>query len=192
MRPVQEVMENALDEFFSGQAALDGKCLVDYVEFDTHYEVAFEDRPVSEAKAVIQPRGMTALLDAIGRGSVALGDKLSALPEPHRPGKVLVVVVTDGMENASREWTADKVKELVSDQQDTWNWDYVFLGANIDAVETGNQYGFKADKSLTFNIHDSEAVMGTSQVLSAYATNYRSAGVATFSEEDRKKAQKGS
>lgn len=181
-------MTDALNEFFNGQAAVEGKCLVDYVQFDTQYEVVYNDKPVAGAEAVIQPRGGTALLDAIGKGTTDLGNKLAALPEAHRPGKVLVVVVTDGYENSSREWQADTVKALITEQQDVWKWDYVFLGANIDAVAVGDLYGFKADKAMTFNIHSGEYVMATSQALNAYATTYRGGGAAAFSDEDRKKA----
>lgn len=185
---VNKEMENALNSFFQDQAALDGKCLVDYVQFDNHYETVFSDLSVDEAEALIVPRGSTALLDAIGRGTVELGKKLKDMDESSRPGKVLVVVVTDGHENASQEWDATRVKSLVTTQQDDYSWDYVFLGANIDAVAVGDFYGFKPDKSLTFNINDAAAVGATSAVLSAYTTTYRGGGNAQFSDEDRKKS----
>lgn len=180
-------MMNALNAFFEEQAKLEGKCLVDYVQFDGSYEKVFEDIPVADAKAVIEPRGSTALVDAIGRGTVQLGVKLDALPEVHRPGTVLVVVVTDGGENASTEWTADKVRAIVKEQQDKYNWDYVFLGANMDAVSTGNLYGFQADKSMTYDVHNTQATIGS---LSAYTTNLRNTGVSSFTDEDRKNAVK--
>ena len=185
-------MQNALNTFFEEQAAVDGKCLVDYYQFDTSYNKVYEDTPVADAKAVIEPRGMTALLDALGRGTVDLGKKLAAKSEDDRPGKVLVVVVTDGMENSSREYTADAVKALVEKQQDEYNWDYVFLGANMDAVAVGGLYGFKQDKSLTFNIYDGESVVATASALSGYTTAYRGGAAAAFSDEDRKNANKKS
>lgn len=180
-------MTAALNSFFKEQGELDGKCLVDYVQFDTEYEKVYEDRPVYAAEAVIQPRWGTALVDAIGRGSVELGRKLRALPEAHRPGKVLVVVVTDGGENSSREYTADKVRELVQEQTDKYDWDYVFLGANIDAVATGELYGFKSGKSMTFDTANTGQTISS---LNAYATSYRGAAgaAAAFTDEDRTKA----
>lgn len=185
-----EVMSSALDEFFKDQASIGGKCLVDYVQFGTHYDKVYEDRDISEAKARFNIAGMTALLDAVGRGTDELGAKLSNMKEAHRPGKVLVVVVTDGYENSSVEYSADKVKALITKQQDVYGWDYVFLGANIDAVATGALYGFKAGKSLTFNIHDSHAVAATSASLSGYTTIYRGGGNAGFSDSDRAAANK--
>lgn len=180
-------MTDALNEYFSGQSEVEGKCLVDYVQFDTVYKKVYSDQPVSMAEAVIQPRGGTALIDAIGRGTKELGRKLKALPEAHRPGKVLVVVVTDGYENSSHQYTAEQVKEMVTTQQDVWKWDYVFLGANIDAVEVGAWYGFQADKSLTFDTANAGLTMAS---LGGYTTNYRGAAgaAAAFTDEDRKKA----
>ena len=181
-------MVEALNEYFKGQAELEGKCLVDYVQFDTQYEQVYSDTDISAAEAFIQPRGGTALIDAIGRGTDELGKKLKALPEALRPGKVLVVVVTDGYENSSRRYTASQVKDMVTKQQDVWKWEYVFLGANIDAVAVGDLYGFEAGKSLTFNIDDDVAVAATSQVLSAHTHTYRGGGNYTFSDDDRQKS----
>lgn len=186
---VDKEMTNALNKFFAEQAEVEGKCMVDYVQFDTEYEVVYTNLPVKYAEATIDPRGGTALLDAIGRGTVELGEKLAAKQEHHRPGKVMVVVVTDGHENSSKEWSTERVKELVERQQDKYSWDYVFLGANMDAVAVGGMYGFKADKSLTFNIHDSHAIHATSASLSGYATSYRTTGKAEFSDSDRNAAQ---
>jgi hypothetical protein len=183
-------MASALNDYFSEQAKLDGRCLVDYVQFDNRYELVYEDTEVAEAKAVIQPRSSTSLLDAIGRGATELGEKLAGLAEVDRPGKVQVVIVTDGYENSSVDWNYDRVKALVEKQTNDYAWDFVFLGANIDAPTVGAQFGIAHDKSLTFDISNVEAVGNTSQVLNAYTTNYRGAGAAaaTFTDEDRKKA----
>ena len=180
-----ERMTEAMNEFLEAQAALEGKCLVDYAQFDTKYEVLYADRPVAEAEAFIHPRGATALLDAIGKATNDLGRKLRNLPEAHRPGKVLVVVVTDGYENASREFTPEAVRALVRQQEDTYQWEYLFLGANIDAVAVGNMYGFKKDNSLTFNINNDVTVGAASAALSNYTTAYRGGSKAAFSDEER-------
>lgn len=188
-------MTNALNIFFKEQAKIEGKCLVDYVQFDTEYEKVYDDRHIVEAEAVIEPRGGTALVDAIGRGTKDLGRKLAKLREVDRPGTVIVVVVTDGGENSSREFSAEQVKAMVEEQQGKWNWDYVFLGANIDAVATGGLYGFAAGKSMNFNIHNADAVYATSAALNSYTVGARGPqgpkGV-EFTEEDRKKAMQGS
>lgn len=175
-------MIGGLDQFFEDQAKLPGRCLVDYSQFDDRYENVFFDKNVKDARAVLQPRGLTALVDAIGKSVTEFGEKLAALPENERPGKVIVVVVTDGFENASTEWTADKVKELVKQQQDEYSWDFVFLGANMDAVSVSAQYGFQGGSTLTYNT--ANPVLATAS-LSGYVSRTRTAGSATFTDEDR-------
>ena len=81
------------------------------------------------------------LLDAIGRFVTEVGSSLAALPEPDRPGDVTVLVMTDGHENASAEWTKDAVQQLVSQQETVYGWDFVFLGANMDAIDVGTSLG---------------------------------------------------
>ncbi len=184
---VDKEMTYALNKFFEDQAKEDGVCLVDYVQFDTEYEKVFEDTPVADAKAVIHPRGGTALVDAIGRGTVELGTKLASEPNHKRPGTVMVVVVTDGGENSSREYDSEQVKALVTKQTDEYNWDYVFLGANMDAVATGAMYGFKGSKSMTYDTKNTGATIAS---LSHYTSTLRGGGVnaAGFTDEDRKAA----
>lgn len=182
-------MIGGLDTLFAEQAKLEGECLVDYVQFDTEYELVFENVPVAAAKAQLQPRGGTALLDAIGKGVTTLGEKLDALDADERPGKVLVVIITDGHENASVDWTADSVKTLIAEQESTYSWDFTFLGANIDAVAVGQTFGVSAGKTLNFNTNNIEA---TSMSLNTYVGAVRGAkgpgGAAsvTYSDEDRK------
>ncbi len=178
-------MANALNIYFDEQAQLPGICKVDYAQFDTQYETVFEDLDATDAEAIIQPRGSTALIDAIGIGTVNLGTKLDALAEDDRPGTVLIVIVTDGGENASREYTLAQVREMVEKQESEFAWEYVFLGANIDAVATGTSFGMKAGNTMTF---DTANIGVTAASLGNYTTTYRSAGKAEFTEDDRQKA----
>lgn len=98
-------------------------------------------------------RGSTALLDAVGKTILDVGYRMSIMNESDRPNKVIFVITTDGLENASREFTYVKVNELIKHQQEKYNWEFIFLGANIDAVKeadnlgisVGNAYNFKAN-----------------------------------------------
>lgn len=182
MAPVAKDMIGGLNNFFAEQAEGEGKCLVDYSQFDTVYEQAFTDVPVSEAKAVLTPRGGTALLDAIGQSVTDLGEKLAAMPESERPGTVIVVVVTDGEENSSTEWKPEAVKALIKNQEDKYNWRFTFLGANIDAVSVGSLYGFGAGSSLTYNTAN---IGDTMSVLSAHTHRTRSGLKSVYTEEER-------
>lgn len=185
MSVVKDDMIGGLNAFFEDQAQLTGKCLVDYIQFDTKFERVFADVRVGAARAVLEPRGGTALLDAVARTIVELGEKLDAMPEADRPGKVLVIIVTDGFENSSREWTYASVKELVDKQTNEFSWDFVFLGANIDAVQVGGMFGVHADKAMTFDVTKTGQTMSA---LSSYTTSYRSSGAAKFTDKDRSEA----
>lgn len=182
MRGLKNDMIGGMNEFFKSQNELPGKCLVDYSQFDNIYELVFEDVDVADAKAVLEPRGGTALLDAIGYATVELGEKLDKLDEDEKPGKVIVVVVTDGFENSSKEWSPEKVKELIQTQENDFSWEFVFLGANMDAEAIGTSYGFNPDRALTYNTSN---IGATSASLSGYATATRSGLSSGFTQADR-------
>lgn len=188
MSTCEEDMRGGLNQLFKEQAEVEGECVVDYVQFDTEYELVYTDKPVAEAEAVLVPRGGTALLDAIGKSVTQLGEKLAGREENDRPANVLVVIVTDGYENSSREWTKDRVKELIERQTNEWNWNFLFLGANMDAVAEAAAFGISHNNSLTYDGSNSSVAMAS---VSAYTTQYRGTGqVQSFTDEDRKNAVK--
>lgn len=96
------------------------------------------------------PYGMTALYDAVGKTVDEVGVRLAATPEEERPGKVIVVITTDGNENYSTKYSHQRIKEMIELQQNTYNWTFMFLGANINAEETGASYGIKQGYSHTY------------------------------------------
>lgn len=186
MVTIAQDMVGGLNQLFSEQAELGQKCLVDYVQFDDSYELVFENKPVEDARAVLKPRGSTALLDAIGRSVTDLGEKFARMSEAKRPGTVVVIVITDGYENASREWSASAIKQLIEQQESEWNWDFNFLGAGLDAVDVGVTYGFKAGKSMAYNIGNTSAM---ASAVSASVTRTRTGLDSTYTTEERE-AQK--
>jgi hypothetical protein len=102
--------------------------------------------------------------------------------------------MTDGHENASREWTGDAVRALIAQQESVYGWDFVFLGANMDAVEVGTNLGFAPGKSLTYDA-DGDAVGGAWDAVASYSARKRSAGVAAapsivFEDAERRGARK--
>src|SRR5688500_541108 len=105
------------DAFIAEQRKVPGQCQVTLAQFDDHYDVVYVDRDVHDVPTLdLTPRGSTALLDALGRLIVSAGEKLAALPEDKRPGSVVVGVMTDGYENASRDWTHERIKALIEKQ----------------------------------------------------------------------------
>ena len=113
-------------------------------QFDTVYEVVYFATHIADVpEFVVEPRGRTALLDAIGTFITEIGEQLSALPEDQRPGQVICLIMTDGMENASDVWSWEAVQKLTKQQQDQWNWKFIFIGANMDAIEVGLAHGLR-------------------------------------------------
>jgi uncharacterized protein YegL len=136
------------------QQAVEGDCLVTTVLFDNNYEL-LHDR--IDLKAVspmtdkeYQVGGCTALLDAIGRTIHKIGNAQKNTADDYRAEKVMFVIITDGEENSSREYTADKVKSQIERQKNKYGWEFIFLGANIDAVETAGRYGISADRAVNY------------------------------------------
>ena len=124
-----------------------GEVLVTTVLFDDNYEVLHDHLPIRKVPRLTEKeyyaRGCTALLDAVGRTIDNVGLRLSKTPEHKRPGKILFVITTDGYENASQDYTKQRVKEMISLQQDTYKWKFLFLGANIDAVGEADSLGIR-------------------------------------------------
>ena len=176
MDSIQNEAENAINRFVDEQKELPGKATLTFARFDDQYELVFSNIPISEVtKLELAPRGMTALFDATGRTIVSFGEALAAMPEDQRPGKILFVIVTDGLENASKEWSSEKLKTLINEQQEQWNWEFIYLAANVDAGEEAEKIGIprKMSKDWVTNTAGTRA-MG--QSVSGYASSYRSTG----------------
>ena len=195
MQDIAGDMRGGFDSFIAKETGQPGTTLVTLAQFDDRYDVVYTDRPIAAVPALsLEPRGMTALLDAIGRFITEVGAGLAALPEEDRPAAVTVLVMTDGHENASREWTGDAVRALIAQQESVYGWDFVFLGANMDAVEVGTNLGFAPGKSLTYDA-DGDAVGGAWDAVASYSARKRSAGVAAapsivFEDAERRGARK--
>jgi uncharacterized protein YegL len=128
--------------FVEKQSQMEGETLVTAVLFDDKYEILWNGIDAKKVKLTDKEyfvRGSTALLDAMGKTILDVGYRLSKTEESKRPGKVIFVITTDGYENASKEFTYQKVKQLIKHQQEVYSWEFIFLGANIDAEkEAGN------------------------------------------------------
>ena len=179
--------EDGWREFIDGQREVPGECLVTLAQFDTEYEVVYAGTPIAEVPDfVVIPRGMTALLDAVGTFVTEIGDQLSAIPEDDRPGHVICLIMTDGMENSSHTWTWDAVKALTEQQQTEWNWTFIFIGANIDAIDVGGRMGFSPDYSISYDDSNYASTKGVvhraRELIRRVRTDEDDAG---FSDEDR-------
>jgi hypothetical protein len=190
MESCKESTVAGFNEFIRTQREIPGEATVKLVQFDDQYETVF-DKPLKECPELTQntfvPRGSTALLDAQGRTIVELGQELAALPESERPSKVIVVTLTDGLENASKQYNLDKIGEMIREQRDKYNWDFVFLGANQDAIATAAAMSIPLPSAMSYSTSKA-GVAATMAAVSHYVGAARKGNAAAFSAEDRKSA----
>jgi uncharacterized protein YegL len=121
--------------------------------FDNKYEILHNGVNAKNVKLTNREyftRGNTALLDAVGKTINDVGKRLNETPEAQRPGKVIFIITTDGLENASEKFSYNDVKRMISHQSEKYSWEFIFMGANIDAVDEGNKLGIQADHSLNY------------------------------------------
>ena len=194
MQSIKDDTEGGFNAFIAEQRKEPGECRVTLAQFDNEYEEVYRDLPLAEVPALrLVPRGSTALLDSIGRLVTSTGERLAALPEDERPGIVIVGIMTDGHENASREWTHPAVKALIGQQTKTYGWQFLYLGADQDAIEVGSSIGVAAANSMTYSRGKVAAVMAatsrnigrTRAAMAAGATAEQAAKLIAFDDEQR-------
>ena len=137
------------------QKKQDGECYVSTVLFDNETQVIHDRvklcdiRPMTDSDYNV--RGCTALIDAIGGAIHHIGNIHKYARPEDIPENTMFVITTDGMENASHKYTSDKVKAMIERQKEKYGWEFLFIGANIDAVETAARYGISKDKAVNYN-----------------------------------------
>lgn len=193
MSSIRTDIEGGFDTYIADQKTQPGECTVSLAQFDDQYEVVYTALNIAEVPPLdLHPRNMTALLDALGKSINALGTRLSALPEDQRPGTVIFAIMTDGVENASKEYNHSMIKDMITHQEKTYNWQFLYMGADQDAIEVGASMGIRADRSLTYsrcmsaNAHTATSRI-TSKIRAAAAAGESTSDIG-YSPEDRKAA----
>jgi hypothetical protein len=168
MMSIKSDTEGGFDAYIESQKTQSGRCTVTLAQFDDQYEEVYAGRDLqSVPKLDLQPRGSTALDDSIAALVRSTGEYLAGLPERRRPGSVIFGIMTDGMENASQEWTRPAIKALIEEQEKKYDWTFSYMGANQDAIEVGGSMGIPAGRSLTYgtgtgNVRAAMAAYGSS------------------------------
>jgi hypothetical protein len=191
MQSIKSDIEGGFAAFVEEQRTGGGECLASLAQFDDVYEVVYTDKPVTDVPPLdLRPRNMTALHDAMGRLISDAGAKLAALPEDQRPGTVIVAIMTDGLENASKEWTAPAIKSLVEGQTQQYNWEFLYMGADQDAVEVGVGLGIAAANSVTYSRGKAKEAMAMSagkiRKLRTERLTAPAAAMPAFTDEERR------
>ena len=137
------------------QKAEDGEAYVSTVLFDNHTEVIHDRVDIQKIQSMTRKdyyvRGCTALLDAVGKAIHHIGNVHKYAREEDRPEKTIVVITTDGMENASREYSYARLKAMIKRQKEKYGWEFLFLGANIDAAKEAARFGIDEDRAANYH-----------------------------------------
>lgn len=175
--------EGGLRDFLATQADAPGDTTVSLHQFDHGYDTVYERVPLADVPAyVLHPRGWTALHDAIGITVTRLGEHLASLPDDERPGEVIVVILTDGDENHSKEYNGAQIKAMITQQREEYGWVFVFLGADQDAVTVAGNLGIRAETSLAYgSAHTSAAMKSAGDAV----TRGSMSGTYGFTDEER-------
>ena len=152
MGRIKNDMVSGIESFIEAQRKLPGKCLLTLVQFDTTgYESVFTARDISDTpKIELQPRGCTPLLDSVARCINETGKRLRAMEPVARPGHVIFMIITDGEENASKEYSVNQIKQMITHQTDVYKWNFTYLGADQDAFEEAAKMGISLDSTLNY------------------------------------------
>jgi uncharacterized protein YegL len=177
MSSLQQDTIGSFNSFLKEQQTVPGECIFTLCTFNHDYNLVHDcvkiaDVPELSTKTY-RPDGNTALYDAFGTTIDEVGRKLAAMPEDQRPDKVLFLVITDGQENSSRRYTADQIKSMVEHQRTKYAWEFVFIGANVDAFTVGTSMGFTAQNSVGY-VASAAGTHSLYSSISSNATAYRS------------------
>lgn len=140
--------------FIEEQKKVDGEAQLTTILFDGEYEMLHQGVNLKDVRPLTTKeyfaRGMTALLDAVGKTINSVGARLSAMAEEDRPAKVIFAITTDGEENASQEFSYPQIKAMIEHQTTKYDWQFLFLGANIDAAKTARNLGIGGHHSAQY------------------------------------------
>lgn len=176
MSGLEEDTIGGYNSMLKKQQIEEGEARVTTVLFDNEYKIVHdrgdirEIRPLTDKEYFV--RGTTALLDAVGTTINKIVSATKNTKKEYQADKVMFVIITDGMENSSREYTYEKVKKMIEKQKEEYNWEFIFLGANIDAVETASRFGIAEDRAANYNA-DSQGTALNYEAVSEVITDIR-------------------
>ena len=161
------------------QRKVDGECVITTVLFDNRYELLHDRIDIRAVQPITGKEyfvgGSTALLDAIGKTIHKIDAVQKNTTEDYRAEKVMFVIITDGEENASRCYSSMQIRQMIQHQKERYGWEFIFLGANIDAVETAGRFGIDADRAVDY-VPDGEGTELNFRMMSQTVTTFRECG----------------
>lgn len=181
--------------FLRDQKNTEGLATFTLAQFDDQYETVYNMKEIQEIPELnndtFQPRGMTALYGAVCRTIDAVGSELHSMRESAKPEKVIFVIITDGHENSSQEFTVEQMRERIERQQTVYNWEFVFLAANQDAVQEARNFSINAANAMSYTASPESVnnmFLGMSKKMSAVRTGV--VANMAYTEEEREEQEK--
>lgn len=156
MEDIRKDTIGGFNAFVKQQKEGPGECRLTLIQFDTQdpYEIVHDGLKVADVPELTMetfvPRAATPLLDCLGRAIISTGQRFAGLPEDQRPAHVFFVIVTDGQENSSREYTKARISEMVKEQTEKWKWHFVYLGADHDAIAEAGDMGINTANAMNY------------------------------------------
>lgn len=177
MESIRSDAIGGFNAFLKGQKEVEGEARLSLVLFNDTYELVQERVDINAVSPLDEktyvPGGSTAMFDAIGRTIDDVGNRLSETPEEERPGKVIVAILTDGLENSSRVYTSYKISDMIRHQQEAYNWDFMYLGANQDAIAEAQKISIRAQDVTSWD-SDAEGTHTAYRMMGASVSERRS------------------
>ena len=159
----------------------DGDAVVTTVLFNHNYTLVHDRVNINDVEPLTSneyvPNGTTAMLDAIGKAMTSVGQALAAMPEEERPGKVMVTIITDGYENASKEYNWSTIQSMIKEQREKYSWIFTFIGADIDTMEVSSNLGIDARLSRSYT----KSAVGSRSVYMSVSSAMKKARASTDS-----------
>lgn len=175
MDTIKDDAIGGFNSFLTEQKDIERDANVTFVLFDDRYDLIHNGKDIHEVdeltKKTYLPSGTTALLDAVGRTVDRVGERLNELTNSEKPENVIVFILTDGMENASSDYTKDQVKGMIQHQESKYSWEFIYGGANQDAFEEAGGLGIKAQNTFNFEATGQgtrEAYENSSDMVASY------------------------
>lgn len=176
MRGLEADTIGGFNSLIEKQKAQPGEAVISTVLFDDQFEVIHHRRNLTTIEALTTEqyyvRGSTALLDAIGRGIDKIRHVHQQLGQDNVPEKTIFVITTDGQENASREYHPIQLRRMVKEMQEKFQWEFLFLGANIDAFATAESFGIRKERAANY-VHDGQGTKKNFEAMDMAITGLR-------------------
>lgn len=186
MDSVRKDAIGGFNSFIDVQKKVPGDATLTLILFDTIYEVCYEGKNIKDVSNLDEksyiPCGCTALLDSLGKTINSVGARLSKTLEQDRPSKVIFVILTDGEENSSKEFTKKQINDMITLQRDTYKWEFIYLAANQDAIKEASHIGIASANAFNY-VGTPQGTRNIYNVISNTVSSFRATGDSSIKED---------